>query len=479
MAHVIMRGTSMQPTLREGMILEVECGAVEPRKGDIAVFRAGERLVAHRVVRRASMALICCGDAQPDRLDVVPLSQVVGTVSAVYRTQNGRLRRADGAAFRLSGRIYAQLQPFRALVYRLAPRKRERVYAALVAIAGALVRNDTQALLAHVESVTSLRLAEVAKKHRVGAMLCEALERYPENAYARAVRSHLQRVRWSVIALAPQYRAQVLYVLQCLRESGIEPVLLKGAARAFRRQPGWMLHQSGDIDVLVGRDELKRACESLRRRGYAADYANATPDYYEHSHHHAAPLYPPDGGVCVEIHHALRPDLLDLTTRECLRSHIVRIDEDDGTADLFDATATAAHMAIHSAPRAMLRDVVLLSEILKNMTHNGRAGVLRLVDELSPGDVRARAAVALAAQLAGLPLETDMQTQRFVDWMIRREDLPRPLRARPESVDAWLAARRSRIAALAGSLLDAASGKNAAARAGAAFLTAFYLPFTR
>lgn len=474
-----MRGSSMHPLLGEGMLLEIDRSAEQPRVGRIAVFRADGRVVAHRVLRCSGAALICCGDAQPDRIDVVPANDLLGEVRAVYERAGNGLRRIDTPGFWLRGYVLAYLQPARSLLQRFLPRRRERVYRALTDVASGIAKGDRGAVLRHIEGVTPVRLAAVAQKHRIGALLCETLAPLQQNDYARALYRLLRRGRWSAAAFAATYRQQVLEVIRILREAGVEAVLLKGAARAFRRQPTWELHQSSDIDVLVERHDVERACAALRSAGYTSRCAPDLEKFYRTLHHHAAPLYPQTAGVPVEVHHALDPSMLQSTSLAALRPHVVAACEDGIASATLDAAGTAAHFAIHNAPRAILRDLVLLAGELSVMRAGERRMLAQLLRETGGDGVAARAVLALSARMAGIPWDTDGQVERYVRWMLRREDLPRLLRARPECVDAWLGSRGSRLRAVGASLRGARALRTACARAAAGAAIAMYLPFMR
>src|SRR5579864_6241641 len=99
-ARIAMRGKSMAPYLREGMILEVRALHGPARIGDVVVFEAGPRLVAHRLIRYDGEALICSGDAQPDCTEAVHPHAVLGKVIAVQDPFGNRI---DDRAFWTAG----------------------------------------------------------------------------------------------------------------------------------------------------------------------------------------------------------------------------------------------------------------------------------------------------------------------------------------------------------------------------------------
>jgi hypothetical protein len=110
------RGDSMVPLIRSGGFLRVE--AVKPerlRLGDVIVYRVGELLVAHRLVRKrregGSLRLLSKGDAFSWRAgeEVAP-EQVLGRVTTV-RGRRGREIRIDAGWGRVLSLILAATWP--------------------------------------------------------------------------------------------------------------------------------------------------------------------------------------------------------------------------------------------------------------------------------------------------------------------------------------------------------------------------------
>jgi hypothetical protein len=86
-------GDSMRPLIQPGASLLVEFGALPALPGEIVVFPAGDRLVAHRVValRREQDAtvVVAKGDAEAFCDPPLPLSGVLGVVRAVRYSPDG------------------------------------------------------------------------------------------------------------------------------------------------------------------------------------------------------------------------------------------------------------------------------------------------------------------------------------------------------------------------------------------------------
>jgi hypothetical protein len=121
----------------------------------------------------------------------------------------------------------------------------------------------------------------------------------------------------------------------------------------------------------------------------------------------------------------------------------------------------------HIPPRRTEADYPTLREIF--VLANGGA----LSTQASP------AVLLLAAQLRGLPSTADASTRRLAAWMVQREDLPEPLRARSECIDAWFAADRYRAAAFIAAALRQETLRAGVARVASAAAIAVYLRFMR
>lgn len=436
-ARVAMRGTSMLPLLHEPMVLELRSHALGVPVGAIAVFPAGDRIVAHRIIALHGDRVVCCGDAQPHRPETVERACILGTVARVWSTPDAGAERIDGPLFRLRGAVYARTRALRAWL-RAFPPARPRTFAALYAALAAILRGDAS-LAALLETVDAVDLAEVARRHACEALLHDALAGIPGSA-AGALRSLLQRARWAARARTAKLFEQLVSVVRCLNDRGIEPVLLKGAARLWSDRPQSELHDSIDLDLLLSRDELDAARDALLEAGYSDERYRARFPYYRAIHHHLAPLHPPSG-VSVELHRALasKGSVSLPTDAAALNRHTVRA-AGPGKAYVLDRVGSALHLAVHGFVRPKLRDLFLLAQLLAEMPASERVLLRSIVESERYEPVRLQAVIYAAARMAGVEWPAATPVSRFADWMVQREDLPRPLRVRPECVDAWLAA---------------------------------------
>lgn len=122
-------GSSMHPVSRSGDIITVRptrVGGISA--GDVIVYKAGRRMVAHRLVSKRKennrVVLICQGDTfmRPD--PPIQADQVLGKVVAVSR--NGRTVRLDTAKSRLIGFFLTTTSPIRPWLYPILTKVRRR-----------------------------------------------------------------------------------------------------------------------------------------------------------------------------------------------------------------------------------------------------------------------------------------------------------------------------------------------------------------
>jgi hypothetical protein len=323
---------------------------------------------------------------------------------------------------------------------------RPRGYAMLVAVMSAVLRADTQALREAIRNARPQRLARLARRHRCAAALAAAAAHLPGDEMAQAISAILGADRWAVRARRAHFVRQVQDVVRTLRAVGIDPVLLKGAHRALALDEAAGEYESVDIDLLVSRHEAKAACAALAASGYAQPAPYATRAFYA-GHHHAPPLVRA-GGVPVEIHHALERDPVAVPNDAAeLAPFITAISLSGETYRVLDATGSALHLALHCLHRPALRELLLLSAQLRRLNPLEIKRLRGLVEREDRYAIALNAALVFAAELAAVPWPANDAARRYARWMLLREDLPRPLRARTAGVDAWLSRADGRFSA--------------------------------
>src|SRR5579864_836941 len=421
-SRVAMRGYSMLPLLHEPYVLEIGAPRGKLKVGRIVLFRAGRRLVAHRIVKVAATTLWCSGDAHPAQTECIRREEVLGVVERVMADNTPNARRVDGLAFTWRGVLYARTRALRAWCVDALPQLRPRVYSALFRAVSAIIRDNREMLRAIIQSEEPWRVAIVAERHRCGPLLADALATLNDDDSASALRERLLRSYRSATLRTAKLREQLWDVLRVLREQNIRPVLLKGAARIWSRQSGFTLHDSTDLDLLLSADDMGRARDALVAAKYTDHVTTAAKVYYETVHHHAAPLFPPRSGVTVELHRALAPqnDITIPTSLEALEPFVERFQTPDGEASVLDKVGSALHLVVHGYQRPALRDIYLLAKLLQQMSEAERTALQDLLCQERKEPVRMRALIATAALCAGLHWPSDARTQRFLEWMLQR-----------------------------------------------------------
>jgi hypothetical protein len=305
----------------------------------------------------------------------------------------------------------------------------------------------------------------MARRHRCAAAICAALEPVRRrDPCAGALHSMLRRDRWTASLRAQRVRCEAQEIVSALEAFGITPVLLKGAHRALCGIPEAQLYDSQDIDVLVERHELERARDALEAAGYRQ---RGDPAAYAR-HHHSAPFFRA-GKLAVEVHHALsRLPVTVPNSLTDLRSYVSESEVDGRAFRVLDACGTALHLAVHCLTRPALREIALLALHLKRMNAYEYDRFSAIAAREQRYAIPLHAALTFAARIGKLTWPRSRSAERFAMWMLLREDLPRPLRARTACVDAWLAATEAPVAnALAAAFENRSGGLLRAAARGA------------
>ena len=115
---ICLEGDSMRPLIRRGKdpvtIVPLRCGLM---KGDVVLFRLGERYVVHRVWQLKEGLVRTFGDNCWNPEPWFPEEQVLGQV--VRYARGGRTHRLDTPAARAWGRLWMAIHPIRLCYKRL------------------------------------------------------------------------------------------------------------------------------------------------------------------------------------------------------------------------------------------------------------------------------------------------------------------------------------------------------------------------
>jgi hypothetical protein len=339
----------MAPLVPAGSRLTVRFGRLGLTAGDVVLYAAGERLVAHRILklgrrgRRWGHLRVKGDPVRASEAAWIPLEDVVGRVCAV-RTPDGRAlllnsgagRAANRAAALISGLVGAAEGRLRRI---LGARRALRAAPALLALlrpaylAGARPRRPEAGLLLGPEErflLAASRVRMAAEDERRLRRLVEAdvpWGRIPGAASAlglaplvyrnltrAAVRPGVPREALSALSRSAHAAACQMAIqldaldeiLDALRGAGVAPILLKGAALALALYDQPALRAMQDLDLLVEPGRVEASIDVLRRVGYRA-IQGARSDAFYSGHHHAIPMVGRGGRVVVEIHRGLVP----------------------------------------------------------------------------------------------------------------------------------------------------------------------------
>ena len=318
-------------------------------------------------------------------------------------------------------------------------------YAGMVRVLTTIVRGlDVSALLRDSDPRT---FAAFAARCRCASLISQALGN--ADSEIAPLRRELRPYEIATALNVERLRAQLAGVVTVLNARAIVPVLLKGAARTWERSTGYQAHDSVDLDLLLPPSQMSEAIRALQAAGYTERAEPRARAYYERCHHHAAPLFPPESGVSIELHRALYlPGAISLRTDyAALSPHMRAAETADGSALVLDPLATALHLTIHAFGRAPLRDLYLLAELLREMTGAERAAVRRLLSEETREPVRLAAAMHQAAWMACVPWPEGRDVRAYALWSMQREALQKNFRTRPDCADAVFAHPKRKTAA--------------------------------
>jgi len=154
----------------------------------------------------------------------------------------------------------------------------------------------------HVPEGFSLdRFCSLSRAHHVSVALLPLID-LDDRTTAEEIRQAGDRVkldgRHTVVMMMELER-----VFPVLEEAGCRPVILKGGALAanvyHRPEHRFMI----DLDILVPRDRVRKACEEMAGLGYGFAETGKDPGFYEDHHFHW--ILRDRRGFTVEIHWAL------------------------------------------------------------------------------------------------------------------------------------------------------------------------------
>lgn len=312
------------------------------------------------------------------------------------------------------------------------------VFTALVDAVTAAQDDDANALRAAVHSAPAEALFNKAVAHRCAGLLFAAMVRHRiRDERTTLLWRMMQGYAGNCVLDSERSRAQIDAVVRALADGGVPHALLKGAARLRSGDGAARWSHMDDIDVLIPPERSDQAMRALQSRGYRFDCDDRARTKYRTRHHHLAPLVPEGGGKPVELHVNLeyRPWFSSRSDWATLAEHL-RPDAAVPGAFLLDPFGRALHALIHGVALYRLGDAAVLARELRAMPMLLQP-LSAWVNAEAKQRVALRAVLALASQIARVPIEADLLARRYLEWVAWREQAPRLFHGRMQLLDAY------------------------------------------
>jgi len=461
-ADVALEGVSMDPIIRDGAMLRVrfgKLGAADLRVGDVIIYSAPARLVAHRVIRigrgrRAGMARVKGDPLTSWKATWIRTDEILGRVMAVTQpdgsrrylnTPAGRMLSRTAAWLSMTvGAVDARLRrrrpvpPARSLTGRalkLLVTVHDAVHRYLETDRGRLLAPEERFLVAacrpslsdqDVERIRSVaaqvgdweQVREQAVSLGLAPLLGQSLSDVRLRAAApEAFVAQITRAGLASAYLSMHQNLELARILDALSARGLDPILLKGAALNCTVYRNPKTRTMKDIDLLLPNDEIPAAEAVLEGFSYRPLYRPAHADPRRRAafygmHHHATPMISRKGRAIVELHRHI------VTMGESARYDIDRIRARslkvtlDGRTVRVPAPAdlvlhTCLHLSYADRFVGKLRDLVDLHETVTRL--GDRIDWNTMLEEV-PSDAAARclySCLDLARRLYGTPVPAD------------------------------------------------------------------------
>jgi hypothetical protein len=311
-------------------------------------------------------------------------------------------------------------------------------FAAVLDAVKAVQADDEPGLRAALRAAPEDRFFRKAVAHRCAGMIFTAVARYhAHDSSTLQLWRMLQGYAGNCALASQRMRRQVDRIVDAFSEDGVPHALLKGAARLRGGDTDVQWTHMDDIDVLIPRERGDAAVEALRKRGYEFGCDVRAQRDYRTRHHHLAPLVPREGGKPVELHVQLQYPRWFSSRSDwpALAEHLLP-DETTPYAYRLDGFGRALHALTHGVGLYRLLDVALLATELRR-----KPELLQQLEHWIPGErkqsIGLRAVLVLAARIAQLPVRSNERVERYLDWVMWREDAPPPFRGRMQVLDAY------------------------------------------
>lgn len=140
---------------------------------------------------------------------------------------------------------------------------------------------------------------------RIAALLDDAglIERIPS-----APRAHLVAALRLAEAQGEEVRREVAQIVKALAPTGVDVVLLKGAAYLFAQLPAARGRIFSDVDILVAKEALADVEAALMLHGWATSHLEPYDQrYYRQWMHELPPLRHVARATVLDVHHSIAP----------------------------------------------------------------------------------------------------------------------------------------------------------------------------
>jgi hypothetical protein len=348
-AEINVTGVSMAPLIPDRSTLTVRFGRQGLVSGDVVLYQTPEKIIAHRVLRlgrggqRWGYLKVKGDPLRHGDAGWIPVEDVLGRVVAVKRP-DGRTILLNDLTGRIANRMAAAIS---GILARVEGKSRQMVGAsrqltvtpALLGTldplyrwagwrnrrkAGVMLGREERFLLIaariYLDEAGEIALSQflrgeifweriVGESASLGLapLIYRNLSREMfKNSVPSRVLSALARSAHAAACRAAIQLSSLDGILASMRNRGIRPVLLKGAALALTLYDQPALRPMQDIDLLVETGKVTSAVQVLEDLGFSGVVNNYDDGFYA-AHHHVRPMIDPGGRVIVEIHKGLVP----------------------------------------------------------------------------------------------------------------------------------------------------------------------------
>ena len=192
-----------------------------------------------------------------------------------------------------------------------------------------------------------------------------------EHRVPEAPRAHLDAARVVARAQEEAVRREVAYIRKALTRTGVDVVLLKGAAYLFAELPAARGRLFSDVDILVPGSALAEVEAALMLHGWATTHHDPYDQrYYREWMHELPPMMHVTRQTVLDVHHAIVPTTARLKPQSGKLLAASRpVPGEPGVRTLAPADMvlhSAAHLFLNEELSSGLRDLADLDSLLRH-----------------------------------------------------------------------------------------------------------------